>query len=57
MKYCCLFWFVLILGIKIHQGWDRSFKSNKEYFNIEIPLMFEREVILFLNLFFSDCLA
>jgi len=27
VKYCCLFWFVLILGITIHQGWDRSFKN------------------------------
>ena len=22
----CLFWLVLILGIKTYQGWDRSFK-------------------------------
>jgi len=25
----CLFLFVLILGIKIHQGWDRSFKRSR----------------------------
>ena len=31
-----LFWFVLILGIKIHQGWDRSFKLLKFHINIHM---------------------
>jgi len=28
VKYWCLFWFVLILEIKIHQCWDMSFKAS-----------------------------
>jgi len=30
VKYCCLFLFVLILGIKINKDWDRSFKTNMQ---------------------------
>jgi len=36
VTYCCIFLFVLILGIKIHKDWDRSFNGFIYYLNNEI---------------------